>query len=485
MTNNKTEMKSLSRDYFDNQDTIHKKKIYNWISNMCKGENVLDLWCGDGYGTNVLTDKSSHVDGVDLNSDKVRFALRNFFTFSKTSFFIADPFDFLKSCTNYGTTILSETKHVIEKDDDLKKLLDIIPSPVAIIVFRNLTQTISRSYDRIIKEKQIAYEVYYEHKDEINRIEEDSTSTIFVLKNIKTQTRHVNKENEKVSIIIPAYNREFTIEETILSALNQTYPNVETIVVDDGSTDKTKEICRKFGDKVRYYYKPNGGISSALNFGIEKMSGTWFKWLSSDDVLTHDAIEKLMQVFNETGGQIIYSDYEIIDEKSNFVSVFREPIYKDYYEFASKIWIRYIGNASSVLIHKSCFETAGFFDETLRFGEDYEWWQRACLVYGYRFFHLQQPIVKYRIHPKQLTTKVKNKAFDNDQSIRKLTMDTILETDPEWWKTLSNHRKNYNKMNSKTKLKRILRNTLHHMPNSIQNRVQGWRTRSVQHNKIV
>lgn len=477
-------MKSLPKNYFHNSDTTHKKNIYSWMGNVCKGKNVLDLCCGDGYGTSILTDKSLRIDGIDLNSDKIRFALRNFFTFNKTRFFIADPLDFLKSCTNYGITIVSETKHVINKENDLRKLLDIIPSPVAIIVFSNSTETI-RSYDQIMKEKQIIYEVYYEHQNEINKIGKDSISTIFVLKNIKNQSRHVNKEKEKVSVIIPAYNRESTIEETILSVLNQTYPNVEIIVVDDGSTDKTKEICKKFEDKIKYYYKPNGGISSALNFGIEKMSGVWFKWLSSDDVLTHDAIEKLMEVFNETGGQIIYSDYEIIDEKSNFVSIFKEPIYKDYYEFASKIWIRYIGNASSVLIHKSCFDTVGFFNETLRFGEDYEWWQRACLVYGYRFFHLQQPIVKYRIHSKQLTTKVKDKAFDNDQTIRKRIMDTILETDPEWWKTLSNHRKNYNKMNSKTKLKQILRNLLRHMPNSIQNRVQGWRIRSVQRNKIV
>jgi len=474
LPSHKTEIKTLQKDYFQNLESLRKKKLYHWICSVFKSENILDLCCDDGYGTSILTEKSLHVDGVDPNPDKIRFALRNFFILNKTRFFISDPFDFLKLCSSYETTILFETRYVIKKESDFRKLLEIIPSSIFIIVFSNSIETIK--YEYIIKEREITYEIYYEHQDEINKIKKDSISTIFVLKNIKNQLPQMNKEKEKVSIIIPAYNRESTIEETILSALNQTYPNVEVIVIDDGSTDKTKEICKDFGDKVIYYYKQNGGISSALNFGIKKMNGEWFKWLSSDDVLTRDAIEKLMKVSVETGGQIIYSDHEIIDENSNFVRTFREPIYKDYYEFASKIWIRYIGNASSVLIHKSCFETVGFFDESLRFGEDYEWWLRACLVYGYRFFHLQEPIVKYRIHSKQLTMKIKN-IFQNDQKIRECTKNAILETDPDWWKTLFNYRKMHNKVDSKTKIKRVLRNLLRHMPNRIENRIMSIRTK--------
>ena len=88
-----------------------------------------------------------------------------------------------------------------------------------------------------------------------------------------------------VSIIIPTYNRADLVEQSILSSIQQTYPNKEIIVVDDGSTDNTREICQKYIDsgQIRYIYKQNGGIASALNRGISEMKGTWFKWLSSDD----------------------------------------------------------------------------------------------------------------------------------------------------------------------------------------------------------
>ncbi|MEO9308160.1 MAG: glycosyltransferase [Nitrososphaera sp.] len=444
---------------------------------MCTDKNVLEIHCGDGYGTSILAKKSLHIDGIDHNSDKIRFALRNFFILNKTRFVIADSFDYLGRCNNYEITVIFDAEEILNENNKFDELLDLIPSPTAIMVFSNQLK-INRQYDELLKQKEITCEKYYEHGNTINQINDDSRNLILVLKNIKNRLTRDN-EKQKVSIVIPAYNSESTLEETITSALDQSYSNIEVIVVDDGSTDKTKKICEKFSDKIKYYYKQNGGISSALNFGIKKMSGEWFKWLSSDDLLTRDAVEKLMQVHYITGGQIIYSDYDIIDEKSKFVRVFKEPVYHSYYEFASKIWIRYIGNASSVLIHKSCFDIVGPFDESLRFGEDYEWWQRACLVYGYRFFHLQEAIAKYRIHPKQLTVKIGNKTFENDQTIRKHTKNLILGTDPDWWKTLTAYQRNYNKTSLKTKMKRIMRNTLRHMPTHIERMIIDWRIRTI------
>ena len=105
-----------------------------------------------------------------------------------------------------------------------------------------------------------------------------------------------------VSIIIPVYNGSNYVKEAIDSALAQTYKNIEIIVVNDGSNDDgaTEKIALSFGDKIRYFYKANGGISSALNYGIEKMQGEYFSWLSHDDKYTETKIEKQIALLKET-----------------------------------------------------------------------------------------------------------------------------------------------------------------------------------------
>lgn len=188
-----------------------------------------------------------------------------------------------------------------------------------------------------------------------------------------------NHTGELVSIVIPTYNRARYLAEAVDSALNQTYRNIEVIVVDDGSTDNTPDICRRYGSEIRYIRKPNAGIGSALNTGIINMSGPWFKWLSSDDALYPKAVEELMKAAAHTDGEIIYSDFVRIDEEGRILDAYREPDL-GYEEFCATLWLAgrwFIGNGSSILIHRSCFKEVGLFDEKLRFQEDYDWWLRA------------------------------------------------------------------------------------------------------------
>ena len=98
----------------------------------------------------------------------------------------------------------------------------------------------------------------------------------------------------KVSIIIPVYNGSLYMREAINSALSQTYRNIEVIVVNDGSNDegKTKDIALSYGGQIRYFEKENGGVSTALNLGIQNMSGEYFSWLSHDDKYLPDKVEK-------------------------------------------------------------------------------------------------------------------------------------------------------------------------------------------------
>lgn len=105
------------------------------------------------------------------------------------------------------------------------------------------------------------------------------------------------KETPLVSIIIPTYNYASFLPKAINSCLNQTYQNLEIIVVDDGSTDHTREVVRGFKDKIIYIYQDNQGVSAARNAGLELATGDFITFLDADDYLTEDSIEVRLGVF--------------------------------------------------------------------------------------------------------------------------------------------------------------------------------------------
>ena len=107
--------------------------------------------------------------------------------------------------------------------------------------------------------------------------------------------------NPLVSIIIPVYNGAKYLEHAIECALSQTYQNIEILVVNDGSTDDgaSENVAKKYADKIRYFHKENGGVSSALNLAIREMKGEWFSWLSHDDGYKAEKIEKQVNAINK------------------------------------------------------------------------------------------------------------------------------------------------------------------------------------------
>ncbi|MDC0150249.1 glycosyltransferase, partial [Nitrosopumilus sp.] len=123
--------------------------------------------------------------------------------------------------------------------------------------------------------------------------------------------------SELVSIIIPVYNAAPFLKDSLESVINQTYSNIEIICIDDGSEDNSLEILKFFSDKITIISQENQGLASALNVGIKKMKGKWFKWFSPDDVMFHNTIEILVNEAEKFSNTIIYSDWDIIDEKSN------------------------------------------------------------------------------------------------------------------------------------------------------------------------
>ncbi|MBR6133260.1 MAG: glycosyltransferase [Bacilli bacterium] len=221
---------------------------------------------------------------------------------------------------------------------------------------------------------------------------------------MKHNTELYNKCLKKVSIIIPVYNGENYVREAIDSALSQTYGNCEVIVVNDGSIDGTDEICKSYGDKIMYFTKENGGVSSALNLAISKMSGEYLSWLSHDDLYLPDKIEIEMNYINKLEDEkaILFSDYLLINSKGK---EFKKPVRLNHDRLNEYPFYAFLSgslNGISMLIPKLALDYAGVFNESLKCTQDYDLWLRMYDA-GYKFVHIKELITKTRIHDLQDT----------------------------------------------------------------------------------
>ena len=208
--------------------------------------------------------------------------------------------------------------------------------------------------------------------------------------------------NPLVSIVIPVYNGSNYMREAIDSALAQTYMNIEVIVVNDGSNDggKTEEIAKSYGDKIRYFYKENGGVASALNVGIREMTGEYFSWLSHDDLYLPEKIEKQISFLSDSRLQdtVVYSNFMFIDESSSERELFYVPS-----RYAENSYLAIFGtfvHGCSTLVPKRCFDKVGFFNEKLLTTQDNEMWTRIANE-GFDFVHMPEVLIKSRRHSKQ------------------------------------------------------------------------------------
>ncbi len=204
----------------------------------------------------------------------------------------------------------------------------------------------------------------------------------------------------RVSIVIPVFNGADYLREAIDSALAQTYPNVEVVVVNDGSRDggATEAIARSYGDRIRYIAKENGGVASALNVGIREMTGDYFSWLSHDDVYRPEKIERQVARLEPGASPVVlYGDYEMIDGTGAVLGVRR--VSTGGLPMRLALIAKDPVNGCTVLVPRICFEVVGTFDVGLRTFQDYDLWFR--LARAYPFVHVPELLVKSRVHPAQ------------------------------------------------------------------------------------
>ena len=226
--------------------------------------------------------------------------------------------------------------------------------------------------------------------------------------------------SELVSIIIPVYNSAQFLKESLESIINQTYSNIEIICVNDGSTDNSLEILKSYSDKITIITQKNQGLASALNVGIKTMEGKWFKWFSPDDVMYSNTIETLVNTANKFPNTIVYSNWEIINEKGNKLRNFSESNYNELsnFEYNVRLLDRQLINVNTTLIPSSLFDKCEIRKLDDPVAIDYDFFLRSALFFEIKFNLISEQLIKYRIHSKQLSHKNIIKTLDSVYDIK-------------------------------------------------------------------
>lgn len=208
-----------------------------------------------------------------------------------------------------------------------------------------------------------------------------------------------------VSVVIPTYNRVHVLGRAIESVLSQTYGNFEIIVVDDGSTDSTKAMIAENYGKVRFLSILHSGVSSARNRGIMAADGEWVAFLDSDDYWLPQKLERQVEFLRAHPQYMICHTNEIWIRNGVRINQGKKHRKSMGWFFKPSLHLCLI-SPSSVIIHKSVFETCGVFDEQLEFVEDYDLWLRITSRYPVGYVD-ERLVVKSGGHDDQLSKKIK------------------------------------------------------------------------------
>jgi glycosyltransferase involved in cell wall biosynthesis len=200
----------------------------------------------------------------------------------------------------------------------------------------------------------------------------------------------------KVSIILPTYNGSAYIHQAIESCLNQTYTDLELIIIDDASTDHTPKIVQSFSDPrlILVRLDKNQGHIAALNKGFALSRGDFLTWTSDDNYYALQAISMMVQELTQNKAiDFVYTRYHVVDEAGNILRQGRteEPAYLD------------IDNCvgGCFLYRRKVYEQVGDFHEEAFLAEDYEYWLRVRRKFKMK--KLDEILYFYREHPKSLT----------------------------------------------------------------------------------
>ena len=212
-----------------------------------------------------------------------------------------------------------------------------------------------------------------------------------------------------VSAVIPTFNYGHFVGDAVESALGQTYPHLEVIVVDDGSTDDTQRVLSRFGSRIRYVYQNNRGLSAARNTGIRLANGDWVALLDADDVWHPQKTEVQLAAGQSAPdvGLIGSLPTTVLPPALDAAPSIRALSVRDFL-----LSIR--TGPSGTLIRRTCFDAVGLFDESLKSIEDRDMWLRIAARFP--AVQISSPCWWYRPHEGQMSRRA-SRMFDNYERV--------------------------------------------------------------------
>jgi len=232
----------------------------------------------------------------------------------------------------------------------------------------------------------------------------------------------------EVSVIIPTYNRSDKVVRAVQSVLDQSFKDLEILVVDDGSTDDTEARLVPYGTSIKYMRQSaNGGVSAARNKGIKNSSGTWLAFLDSDDYWLKDKLRFQMEFLHRTPDAVACQTEEIwirMGRRVNPKKIHKKPS-GEIFQHSLRLCLV---SPSSVILKRSVFDEIGLFDETLEAAEDYDLWLRISCKHPIHLID-RDLVVKEGGHADQLSRKHTGMDRFRIRAIVKLINSGVLSSD--------------------------------------------------------
>jgi glycosyltransferase involved in cell wall biosynthesis len=228
-----------------------------------------------------------------------------------------------------------------------------------------------------------------------------------------------------VSIVVPTFNQELFLNECLSSILNQTYRNIETIVVDDGSNIETKSILKQFENNHQLRiisHRENRGLPSALNSGLNQTNGELISWVSSDNFLEKSFVEEFVKELKKSPKYgVVYSNFKVVDQFSkkigkdigwrNYDRVSREPSNLVMLKFCDIRKIDPINVVGpSFMMRREVFQFVGGYFAPQGV-EDYHFWRQAGQAFKFKKIYHNRVLYFYRIHRNSLTSKANSRNY--------------------------------------------------------------------------
>ena len=219
--------------------------------------------------------------------------------------------------------------------------------------------------------------------------------------------------NHLISVIIPCYNQAIYLPEALQSILNQTYTNWECIIINDGSPDQTEHVAKEWvlkNSRFKYFFKTNGGLSSARNCGISKAKGKYILTLDADDKFENSFLEKAMNIMDNE-----FSIGLVTCWLYKFTGNTQGELTRTYGNSIEDFLFWNAANVGSIFFRKESWEQVGGYDENMKKGyEDWEFYIRVCQA-GWKLKVIEEPLFWYRQHTNSMR---RNALFKYDKEIK-------------------------------------------------------------------